>query len=67
MLKRVFSRKRDERGMTTAEYAVGTVATVTGAGALVAILSQPWFQELLKQLIDAIIGLLMQSIAGGGV
>lgn len=46
---------RDDRGMTTAEYAVGTVATVTAAGVLITIFKQPWFQELLIKLIKMII------------
>ncbi|HIT77101.1 MAG TPA: DUF4244 domain-containing protein [Candidatus Avipropionibacterium avicola] len=50
-------RVRDERGMTTAEYAVGTVATVTAAGVLITIFQQPWFQELLIKLIKLIIEL----------
>ncbi len=51
-------RERDERGMTTAEYAVGTVGAVTAAGALITIFSQPWFRELLIALIKMIIELI---------
>lgn len=46
---------RDERGMTTAEYAVGTVGAVTAAGALIWIFQEPWFRELLMAVIKAII------------
>jgi Flp pilus assembly pilin Flp len=67
MKKALARRKRDERGMTTAEYAVGTVATVTGVGALVALFNQPWFRDILKQVIDAIVQVLIQSIGGGGL
>lgn len=47
--------KHDERGMTTAEYAVGTVGAVTAAGALIWIFQEPWFRELLMAVIKAII------------
>lgn len=47
--------ERDERGMTTAEYAVGTVGAVTAAGALITIFQQDWFQDLLMAIIRAII------------
>ncbi|MFW6597757.1 DUF4244 domain-containing protein [Propionibacteriaceae bacterium Y2011] len=43
--------RRDLRGMTTAEYAVGTVATVGFAGVLIKILSDPELQGLILQLI----------------
>ncbi|OYN92640.1 DUF4244 domain-containing protein [Parenemella sanctibonifatiensis] len=42
---------RDERGMSTAEYAVGTLAAVTAAGVLVSIFQDPRFFELLWQII----------------
>ncbi|HLQ82100.1 MAG TPA: DUF4244 domain-containing protein [Bacillota bacterium] len=47
--------ERDERGMTTAEYAVGTVGAVTAAGTLIWIFQQDWFRELLMAIIKAII------------
>ena len=40
-------RRRDQRGMTTAEYAVGTVATVSMVGVLIGILNNPDFQRVL--------------------
>lgn len=46
---------KTERGMTTAEYAVGTVATVTFAGVLIKIFSDPELQALLWELIKWII------------
>jgi hypothetical protein len=49
-------RTRDERGMTTAEYAVGTVASCGFAGVLVKLLSEPWVQDLFKGLFEATIG-----------
>lgn len=47
--------RRGERGMTTAEYAVGSVAVATGAGVLISIFQQDWFQQLIKVLIEAIL------------
>jgi hypothetical protein len=49
-------RARDERGMTTAEYAVGTVASCGFAGVLVKLLSEPWVQDLLRGLFESTIG-----------
>ena len=49
--------RRDRRGMTTAEYAVGTVAAVTFAGVLISIFQNPTFRELIFQLIIWIIRL----------
>ncbi|WP_051215577.1 DUF4244 domain-containing protein [Granulicoccus phenolivorans] len=46
---------RDERGMSTAEYAVGTVAAVSFAGVLIKVLSDPTIQQLLIELIMWII------------
>ena len=49
-------RTRDERGMTTAEYAVGTVASCGFAGVLVKLLTEPWVQDLLRRLFESTIG-----------
>ncbi|HQZ86228.1 MAG: hypothetical protein QG671_2496 [Actinomycetota bacterium] len=42
----------DDRGMSTAEYAVGTVAAVGFGGLLVKLLSSPEAQKLLWGLIE---------------
>jgi hypothetical protein len=57
-------RRHGQRGMTTAEYAVGSVAVATGAGALITLFNQPWFQEVLKVLIEAIIKVIQQMLTG---
>lgn len=54
--------KRDERGMTTAEYAVGTVAVVGFGGVLIKILSDPAVQELIMKILKAIIDLILGLI-----
>lgn len=51
---RVTSRARrshDDRGMTTAEYAVGTVAAATLAGILIKVFTDPRVQQLLLELL----------------
>lgn len=41
-----------DEGMTTAEYAVGTVAAAGFAGILIKLLTSPPVQELLMKLIE---------------
>ncbi len=48
----VVRRVHDETGMSTAEYAVGTVAAVGFGGILVKLLSSPEAQRLLWGLIE---------------
>lgn len=42
---------RAQRGMTTAEYAVGTVAAVTFVGVLIKVLRDPTVFEVILKLI----------------
>jgi len=56
---------RDQRGMTTAEYAVGTVATVSMVGVLIGILNNPDFQRILWEIIKAIIQVVLRAVTGG--
>jgi hypothetical protein len=46
---------RKDRGMTTAEYAVGTVAVVLFGGVLAKIFTDDFMQELIRRIIEAII------------
>ncbi|QIK74625.1 DUF4244 domain-containing protein [Nocardioides piscis] len=48
----------DERGITTAEYAVGTAAGAGFAGLLYKLLSGGFGDQLLKSLFDHVMGLL---------
>ena len=57
----VNSHRHDEQGMTTAEYAVGTVAAVTGVGALVGLCSSDWFSDILRSIIEAILKLILSA------
>jgi len=47
-----------ERGMTTAEYTVGTLGACTVGGVLVKIGQSEWFGELVKGLLEKIPGLI---------
>lgn len=57
-------KRRDEKGMTTAEYAVGTVATVSIVGVLLAIISTPMFRELLMNIVGGILDLIIRMLQG---
>ncbi|MDR1430643.1 MAG: DUF4244 domain-containing protein [Propionibacteriaceae bacterium] len=56
--------RHDERGMTTAEYAVGTVASVSIVGILIAIIQNPAFRELIMQLISLLFSLITRAMGG---
>lgn len=49
---------RDEAGMSTAEYAVGTVGACGFAGLLYQLLTSSFGQDLLKGLFDKVLSLL---------
>ncbi len=59
--------RRGQRGMTTAEYAVGSVAVATGAGVLTWLFQQEWFKELLMKLIEALFLAITGVFAPSGV
>lgn len=50
-LRRLVRRLRDDRGMNTAEYAVGTLAAVAFAGILLKVLTSGQVQSALAALI----------------
>ncbi|PUA82832.1 DUF4244 domain-containing protein [Nocardioides currus] len=54
----VRGRVAEERGITTAEYAVGTAAGAGFAGLLYKLLSGGFGDQLLKTLFDHVLGLL---------
>ena len=45
------SRRRTQSGMNTAEYAVGTVAACGFAGLLFKLLTSPWAEGMLQDLL----------------
>ena len=56
------ARRRNQKGMTTAEYAVGTVASVSFVGILIAIIQNPEFQRALWTVVLAIIKAVMKAM-----
>lgn len=48
-------RHRNEQGMNTAEYAVGTVGACGFAGILYQILTSDWGQDLLRNIFDRVL------------
>jgi hypothetical protein len=52
MIEAVRRRLSGDEGMSTAEYAVGTVAACGFAGTLIELLNSDWVQDLLKNVID---------------
>lgn len=55
---RRLARRGDERGITTAEYAVGTAAGAGLAGLLYQLLTGGFGDRLLRTLFDHVLGLL---------
>jgi len=51
-MKKLFTR--DERGMSTSEYAVGTIGACTVGGVLVKIGQSEWFGELVRDVFEKI-------------
>ncbi|GAA2081446.1 hypothetical protein GCM10009821_22610 [Aeromicrobium halocynthiae] len=51
-------RVRAEQGMSTAEYAVGTVGACTVGGVLVKIGQSEWFGDMVREIITKIPSLL---------
>lgn len=45
---------RDERGMSTSEYAVGTIGACTIGGVLVKVGQSEWFGALVRDLLENI-------------
>lgn len=52
------ARRTAERGMSTAEYAVGTLGACTVGGVLVKIGQSEWFGDMLQNVISKIPDLL---------
>ena len=52
MTKSPVARLRNQRGVTTAEYAVVTAASCGFGGILIKLLTSEWGQSLLKKLFD---------------
>lgn len=55
-MKRFVRALRDDRGMTTAEYAVGTLAAVAFAGLLLKVVSSDAVRAALTSLFERALG-----------
>jgi Flp pilus assembly pilin Flp len=55
---------RDERGMTTAEYALGTVATVSFVGVIISILQNADFRAALWGILEKLFSFIANFISG---
>ena len=58
-------RRHNHRGMTTVEYAVGTVATVSFVGIILAIINNPEFRDAIWKIVLVIIKVIIQAMGGG--
>lgn len=52
MRKSLLKRMTNDEGLSTAEYAVGTVAVAGLGGLLVKLLTSEWFFALLQRVIE---------------
>ncbi len=52
MRKTLLRVRTGDEGLSTAEYAVGTVAVAGLGGLLAKLLTSEWFFELLKRIIE---------------
>ncbi len=48
-------QRRDDIGMTTAEYAVGTVGACGIAGVLMTLVKSDWFGDLIKSIFEFVL------------
>ena len=54
-MSELVQKVRSDDGMSTAEYALGTVAVAGIGGVIMTILKTEWFMELLKQVVHALL------------
>lgn len=52
IVRRLRDRLRDQSGMSTAEYAVGTIAAVAFAGVLLKVLTSDGVREAVNGIIE---------------
>ena len=55
MTRSPVARLRNQRGVTTAEYAVVTAAGCGFGGILIKLLTSDWGQDLIKKLFDFVL------------
>ena len=54
-MRRRSLRVRGDEGMTTAEYAVGTVGACGVAGVLIKMVESEWFGDLVQNIIGNVV------------
>ena len=54
-MRRRSPRVRGDEGMTTAEYAVGTVGACGVAGVLIKMVESEWFGDLVQNIIGNVV------------
>lgn len=64
MLTHPISLCRDERGMTTAEYALGTIAVVALVAAVIAYFSGDAFDRQIIEIVQRIISWILSFVQG---
>lgn len=57
----------DERGMATAEYAVGTLAVVGFVGVIMGLSQQEWFKEIIRKIFQTLADLIIGWMQSMGV
>jgi len=57
-MRLINNRRRQEAGMVTSEYAVGTIGSCGVAGALITLAGTDWFQGFVQGFFDKVSGLL---------
>ena len=55
-MRKILARLRPDGGMSTAEYAVGTLAAVAFAGVLLKVVTSATVQQALTRLFERAIG-----------
>ena len=64
MLTHPISLCRDERGMATAEYALGTIAVVALVAAVIAYFSGDAFDRQIVEIVQRIISWILSFVQG---
>ncbi len=54
-MTRRYKRAHDDKGMTTAEYAVGTVGACGIGGVLLQVAQSDWFGTLVQDIIGRVV------------
>ena len=64
MSKQLVTRSYDERGMTTAEYALGTIAVIALVAAVIAYVSGDAFDSQITKIFGQIVDWILSFVGG---